>query len=129
MLNEANSDLQAKTIFWMGILPEEVERQEKWTSQEIDLAFESGKKIKKNGVEFHFISVPTTPQVGFGIKLLEFDSSELKTIKFEDLIFGCGILKEKLGGALKELGFYNVDKIISMFFTTEVSFRRKTQYP
>ena len=119
MLNSSFPKITATTTLWAGVLPDSFERQAEWV-EEVNLAFERGlRSVQKNGIELHFISVPNTDNVAFGMRVRVFESTECAILKADDFALDCTVARVRLAEALTALMFRDVDSIITLFFTTE----------
>ena len=121
MLNQSFPDITAKITLWVGVLPAECERQADWTN-EVNLAFEEGqgKPFYKDGFLLHFTSVPNVDEVGLGMKVMEFEATEVSILEISNFVSECAAAKAKFVPVLNTLLFRNAETIAKFFFTTEL---------
>ncbi|MCR4311266.1 MAG: hypothetical protein NUV54_01725 [Candidatus Taylorbacteria bacterium] len=122
MLNQSFPNITAVTTLWVGIQPEECDRQAQWTP-DVSRAFEKEKaSFKQNGVEIHFIEVPGTNSVALGVRIKEFEVGQCLPFRMDRLTEEASSAKADAVKVLKELGYREIEKEVGFFFTT--SFRR-----
>ncbi|MDO8482731.1 MAG: hypothetical protein Q7S86_02850 [bacterium] len=123
MLNNSFPNITAKTVLWVAVLPDELERQGDPT-REIEKAFYEWLKgfdmpFEKAGATLHFIPLPKTLSVALGVKVMEFESDTLPLFEVGKHVAEIAVANAQLIRALTALGFQNADSITKRFFTTE----------